>query len=191
MANVDRPNGFRPVKSLVGAPWTGLVREYDAGDRSADTTNNHGDLYIGDPVKLSSGAVLPANSGDTILGVVVGVGKTTNSFGVTRFFDPDNLGKRYLAYDESGVVAVVPAEGVLFEAQTATDLDLVAGSQADFSTDATEAHGDRTSGQSSAEIVTASNNDLEVVEDNTAPDNDTTLANARHYVQFLTTQHTL
>ena len=35
MANIDRPNGFKPAKSLVGSDWTTLVRPYEAGDRSA------------------------------------------------------------------------------------------------------------------------------------------------------------
>lgn len=191
MANVDRPNGFRPVKSLLGAPWTALIRKYEAADRSSDSTNNHGDIYIGTPVTLSSGKVTPADSGDTILGVAVGVGVDGTTFGETGYFDPNNLGKRYLAYDEDGVVAVVPAEGVLFEAQTASDLDLVAGSAADITMTAATAHGDRTTGYDSSELTTASNNDVEVVENRTSPDNDTTLANARHYVMFTSTQHAL
>ena len=191
MANIDRANGFRPVKSLVGGDWTTLVRPYTAADRSADTTNNHGDIYIGDPVKLVAGEVLPANSGDTILGVAVGTGVQSSTFGVDSYFNPNDLSKRFLAYDDSGVVGVVPAEMVLFEAQTATDLDLVPGSLADISTDAAETHGDRVTGNSLAEIVTASNNDVKVVEDKTTPDNDTTLVNARHLVKFQTTENTL
>lgn len=189
MANPDRPNGFRPVKSLTGAPVNMMLRKYEAADRSSDTTNNHGDIYVGDPVAYSSGKVVPANSGDTILGVAVGVGKDASDHGDVGMFNPDNLEQRYLAYDEEGYVWVAPAEGMLFEAQTDSDLDLVPGSQADFSTDANESHGSRTTGLSSAEIITATNNDVEVVENQTSPDNDVTIANARHLVQFVSTQH--
>ena len=28
MANADRPNGFRPVKNLNGAPWNGQFNKY-------------------------------------------------------------------------------------------------------------------------------------------------------------------
>ena len=191
MANIDRANGFRPVKSLVGGDWTTLVRPYTAADRSADTTGNHGDIYIGTPVKLVAGLVLAANSGDTILGVAVGTGTQTSTFGVDGYFNPSDLGKRFLAYDDDGIVGVVPAEMVLFEAQTNDDLDLVAGSLADISVAAATAHGDRVTGNSTAEIVVASNNDVKVVEDKTTPDNDTTLENARHFVKFQTTENTL
>lgn len=193
MANIDRPNGFRPAKSLTGAPITGLLRKYTAGDGSADATNAHGDIYIGDPVKLVAGLVLPANSGDTILGVVVGVGKAS-TFGDSGPFNPSNLEERYIGYADTAAgdrdVWVCPAEGTLFEVQTATDIDLVAGSQADINSAAATAHGSQTTGVSNVELVVASNNDVEVVEDVTAPDNDTTLINARHFVQFLVTQHT-
>ena len=184
MANVDRPNGFRPAKSLIGAPWNSLVRRYEAADRSSDTTNNHGDIYVGDPVALSSGKVVPANSGGTIIGVAIAVGVAGSEHGEVGAFDPDNLGKRYLSHAESGYVWVVPKEYVLFEVQTAADLDLVAGSAADISTDANEAHGSRTTGLSSCELVTSVNADVTVVEDVTTPDNDVTLVNARHLVKF-------
>ena len=189
MANVDRPNGFRPSKTLSGAPISGMLRWYQAGDRSADTTNNHGDIYIGDPVKLVSGLVLPANSGDTILGVAVGIGVDNVDHGDVGAFDAANLEKRYLGLAESGYVLVAPADDMLFEVQTNADLDLVPGSNADISTDATEAHGSQTTGMSTAELVTNVNSDCEVVEQVTTPDNDVTLANARHLVQFVTRQH--
>jgi len=104
-------------------------------------------------------------------------------------FDAENLEKRYLSHAESGFVWVCPAEGVLFEVQTAADLDLVAGAPADISVDATEAHGSRTTGNSISELVVAVNNDVEVVENVESPDNDVTLTNARHIVTFATTQH--
>ena len=184
MANVDRPNGFRPAKTLSGSPWTGLLRRYEAADRSADTTNNHGDIYVGDPVALSSGKVVVADSGDTIIGVAVAVGKDASDHGEPGAFNPDNLEQRYLGLAEDGYVWVAPKEHILFEVQTAADLDLVAGSTADISTDATEAHGSRTTGLSSCELVTSSNADVTVVEDVTSPDNDVTLINARHLVKF-------
>lgn len=191
MANVDRPNGFRPSKTLIGAPWTGLVRQYEAADRSADLTNNHGDIYIGDPVKLVSGKVLPANSGDAVVGVVVAVGKTATTFGETGYFDPNDLGKRYLAATEAGFVGVVPAEGVIFEVQSASDLDLVLGSAADHTLAAATAHGSRVTGNSSVELAAAANNDVRVVEVVRTPNNDLTLANARYMVMFTDTTNTL
>lgn len=192
MANVDRPNGFRPGKSLIGAPWTAMVREYVAGDRSTDTTNNHGDIYIGDPVALNaSGQVVPADSNDTILGVAVAVGKDVTAFGQTGYFNSDDLSQRYLAYDADGIVGVVPAEACLFEIQSASDLDLVIGDNADITNAANTAHGDRTTGNSSCELTTAANNDVSVVEFVRSPDNDTTLTNARYLVKFETTTNAI
>lgn len=191
MANVDRPNGFRVAKSLIGAPWNSLIRFYDAGDRSADTTNNHGDIYIGDPVKLVSGKVLPANSGDTILGVAVAVGVDASDFGDAGYYDPNNLEKQYLAASETGVVGVIPAEAAIFEVQSSADLDLVIGGLSDVTSAAATAHGSRTTGRSSVELKAAVNNDVKVVEFVTTPDNDTALANARYLVKFQTTENTL
>lgn len=186
MANVSRSTGFRPVKSLLGSPWNGLIRYYTAGTRSSDTTNNHGDIYRGDPVKLSSGLVLPANSGDTILGVAVAAGTSTTTFGVAGYYNPNNLGQAYLGYSDTGVVGVVTCEGNLFEVEEASDLDLVIGSAADITNTAAIAHGSRTTGYSSCKITTASNNDVRVVEMVTSPDNDPTATAAKYIVRFRT-----
>ena len=192
MANADRANGFAFAKSLLGVAPNAMIRKYTAADRSADTTGNHGDIYIGDPVKLVAGLVLVANSGDTILGIAVGTGNDTGvQHGDVGYFNPTSLETRYLAAADDGIVAVMPAEGNLFEVQTATDLDLVAGSLADINTAAATAHGSQTTSRSNAELVVASNNDVKVVEDVTTPDNDTTLVNARHLVKFQTTENAL
>ena len=194
MANIDRPNGFKFAKSLTGQAPNAMIRKYTAADRSADTTNNHGDIYIGDAVKLVSGLVLAANSGDTILGVCVGIGKEgAIEHGSTGYFNADSLDTRFATLaDATGlIVAVMPAEGNIFEIQTASDLDLVVGVEADIHVDATEAHGSRTTGNSTTELVADSNSDVMVVENVTTPDNDTSLANARHLVKFVTTQNTL
>lgn len=191
MANVDRPNGFRPAKTMLGTPWSGKFDLYEAADRSADTTQNHGDIYIGDVVALSSGKVIPANTNSTMLGVVVAVGVDASIFGEGGYFDPNNLGKQYLAYDEAGYVGVVLCEGMLFEVQSASDLDLVIGSAADITGAASTAHGSRTTGRSSLELTTSTNADCKVVELVTSPDNDLSLANARYLVKFQDTVNAL
>jgi len=184
MANLNKPFGFKPVKSLYG-DFKGLIRKAPAGTRSSDTTNNHGDLYIGDPVKWSSGTLLPANSGDTVAGVVVGVGTLpTGSMGETGPFNPAKLEQTYLAYGDTGDVWYVPTDGVLFEIQSASDLDLALGAVADMSVDSGEAHGSRTTGLSSTQLVADANHDVTVVEHVTAEDNDKTLAYARYLVLF-------
>lgn len=190
MANVDRPNGFQFAKSLIGAPVTGLLRKIPAAARSGDTTGNHGDIYVGDPVKIVAGQAQVANSGDTIAGVCVGTGTTANlQFGKGGMFHPEKLEQRYLGLAEAGYVWIVPARDVLFEVQSATDLDLVIGSVADCNVAAATAHGSQTTGISTAELVTSVNADVTVVEIKDSPDNDPTLANARYFVKFNTIQN--
>jgi len=182
MANIDRPNGFKPVKSLIGADWTALIRRLPASDRSADTTGNHGDIYVGGPLKYSSGKVLSANSGDTIIGVCVGVG-TVPDHGDGIPATLSDLSQSYLPHtDTTGYVWFVPKEQMLFEIQTASDLDLAPGSTADITVTANTAHGSRTTGFSTCELTTSSNADVTVFEDDSRSNNDTSLTNARHLV---------
>jgi hypothetical protein len=132
-------------------------------------------------------------SGGTALGVVVGVGKDNsdtalNTDNTIRYYDPDNLSKRYLAHDEDGYVGVVPAEGVLFQVQSSAS-GLVQGAQADIAITGTAARGSRTTGNSRQEITTAVNNDVEVVELVNAPDNDPALTEADVLVKFNKVRH--
>lgn len=196
MANPDRANGFTPVKSLWGAPWTALIRRIQMADASADTSNNHGDIYIGDPIKYSSGKALAANSGDSILGVCVGVGRVVgDAQNESGMFDPADLERRYadhtLSDTDTIYIYFVPSEGVLFEVQSASDLgnDNPLDAEFDFSTDANESHGSRTTSLSSAELVGNANSDVVVVEIPEYPDNDITLTNARYWVRFRNTEH--
>lgn len=192
MANVDRPNGFGFAKSLIGAPVQGLLRRYTAADRSSDTTGSHGDIYVGDPVALdASGNVVVADSGDTVLGVCVGTGTNADiQFGQGGMYNPDTLTQRYLPLATDGQVWVLPAKDMLFEIQSASDLDLVVGADADHNVTAATAHGSQLTGISNAELVTSVNADVKVVEIKESPDNDPTLANARYFVMFNTIANT-
>ena len=183
MANVDRPNGFRPAKSLLDSGWVGLVRQYNTDAAKA------AGIGIGDAVILAAdGNVEIAATNGTILGVAVGFGiSSSQSFGETPYFDPDNLGKQHINAAEAGVVAVVPAEGVLFEVQSASDLDLAQGDAADILATAF----DTTTGRSAQEITTSVNADVTVVEFVKSPDNDLTLANARYLVKFNDTENSI
>jgi hypothetical protein len=196
MANPDRPRGFRPVKTESGGDYSGLIRAVysPASDRSSDTTNNHGDIYIGTPIGIStSGVVTPADSDEVVVGVAVGFGPASavnfggngSSTDAAPPFDPRDLTKRYLAHSEAGWVYYVPVKDVIFEVQSASDLDLKVGSLADSTMATDTAHGSRTTGFSSAELTTASDNDVKVVEIVSAPDNDPTLANCRYLVKFM------
>lgn len=176
MANVDRPNGFRPVKTLSGAPWSGLIRTIGVADGE--------DIFIGDIVNLESGLADPGATDDAaLLGVAVGFGKkNAMSAEVQGPFNADDLGKRF--YDDSEsthtdwVCYYVPVEDVIFEAQTATALTLVVGDTCDLA----DATGDETSGVSRQEITTSTNADFTVVELPKYVDNDHDLVWGRYWV---------
>lgn len=181
MANVSRIRGFVPSKSLIGAPWQSLVRQY-----SADASKSE-PIFIGDAVTLDTdGNVIQAISGGVILGVVVGIGTEDTTFGPNGYFNPDDLTQRSLPATTAGIVGVVPAEAATFNVfDNGVDLDLVQGDLADL----VPGTGSALTGNSAMALVVASNNDVKVVEANTAPDNDPTLADAQYIVKFVSTEH--
>jgi hypothetical protein len=181
MANPDRPSGFTPVKSLWGAPLQMMLR-------SVGCSAN--DMYRNDALSFSSGTANRAASAGLVFGVAVGFGRDSGLHAEKAgMFEPQNLENRW--FDTSAetntewLCYYIPAEGVIFEAQSASDLDLTVGVAADFTTTA----GNATSGISGMELTTASNDDVAVVEIPAYPDNDSTLANTRYWVIFDTTAY--
>lgn len=180
MANVDRPNGFRPVGTLSGRTWEGTVRAIGVADGE--------DIFIGDAINLESGLADPGASNDAdFLGVAVGFGKfEKDGLTPTGPFNPANLNSDGIYYDDSAsthtewCVFYVPAEDGIFEVQTATALTLVVGDTADLS----DAAGDADTGQSAQEITTSSAADFTVVGKVLRPDNEEELVNGRYLVMF-------
>lgn len=180
MANVDRPNGFRFVKTLTGTPVSAMIRQYNVDSSNASA------IFIGDAVTLDAdGNVSKSATNASFLGVVVGVGVDNITHGPTGYYNAANLNQRYIPASTAGVVAVIPVEGNLFEIQSASDLDLAIGAPADI----VPGTGNTTTGLSTTELTTSTNADVIVVEYNTSPDNDTTLANARYIVAFNDVEH--
>jgi uncharacterized protein with ACT and thioredoxin-like domain len=178
MANVDRPNGFYPVRTLSGAPMTSLIRAVGVADSA--------DIFVGDPVTLTSGLAAPSATNDSaILGIAVGFGKFDKD-GKTPLgpYNPGNLMKRF--YDDSEsthtewVCYYVPADDLVFEAQTATALTKVVGDTIYILYTA----GSQTTGISACEITTNSNADVTVIQIPLYPDNDHTLVWGRYHVMF-------
>lgn len=113
MANVNRINGFRPVGTLSGAPWTARVqRMYHAAGSNLN-------LNVGDLVTLSGtadaqgvpGAVI-ATQGDAnpIAGVIVGIEPST----------VENLRYNYMPAATNGYVLVCTDPNVILEAQASS-----------------------------------------------------------------------
>lgn len=186
MANADTPNGFRAVKTLSGAPLSGLVRSVGVQDGA--------DIFVGDVLSLSSGLAGAASSNDAVLGVAVGFGKVNGMSGEdgNAYGDPANLNTP-LFYDDSAnthtdwVVYYIPAEDAVFEAQTDAADTLVVGEAIDFVNNT----GSQTTGISGFELNggTATNSDCRVVEVPKYVDNDHTLVGGRYWVIFTDTVH--
>ena len=127
MANVNKPNGFKPVGTLSGSPWQGSVRQY-----SLDAT--HSAIAVGDLVQMTADGypdILAA--GETqMLGVVVGcldhvaadvLGKQGDSFLSTGAVTLDIPGKNQIAANTAGVILVATAPDIIMEAQEDGDTD--------------------------------------------------------------------
>lgn len=185
MANVSRIRGFVPSKSLIGAPWQSLVRQYNA------TAGRTSDLFIGDAVTLEAdGNVDQAISGGVILGVIVAIGSGQTQFDTATggYFNANDLGKRHLLAAEAGFVGVVPAEAALFSVyDNGVDLNLDRGDLADL----IPGTGSTVTGNSAMALVVASNNDVKVVEYITKPNNDRAELDAEYIVKFQDTTNTL
>ncbi len=181
MANVDRPNGFRPVKTRSGAPWTSMIRTVGVADGT--------DIFPGDAITLSSGLAAASTAhADNIVGVAVGFGKKNDmSLRAGGMFNPDALMTTY--YDDSAsthtdwVCYYVPAEDVLFEAQfdgTPTTPVVGQGYGLTYTT------GSTSTGRSQQEIDGDDTSDVDVVivEIPDYDDNDHTAAYGRVWVMF-------
>lgn len=104
MANIDRPNGLRPIRTLSGSPWSSSVMEFpvDSGNGTA--------IFIGDLVKLEDdGNVGPAGAGGAVLGVCVGV-KVDRAVVETEH-------PGYLPASTAGNVLIVVAKDCVYEVQ--------------------------------------------------------------------------
>jgi hypothetical protein len=164
---------------LTGAPVSSLTRAILPG---AD------DIFIGDPITIASGAATQMAVEGVCAGVCVGIG-TVDGEGNVFAYDPANLEKSF--FDTSADteadyrILYVPAEDVIFEAQSDGTTDLVVGEAQDIlATD-----GDQTSGRSKMEInddALTNDGDVTVVEIPTGPkyDNTASTANRRYWVKF-------
>ncbi len=182
MANVDKPNGFRPVKTFSGAPWTSMIRSVGVADGT--------DIFVGDALKLSSGLAAASTAhDDNIIGVAVGFGKKSPDGSVFSMVNPLNLNIDGRYYDDSAsthtewVCYYVPVDDVLFEAQfdgTPTTPVVGQGYGLIYTT------GSTTTGQSQQEIDGDDTTDIDVqiVEIPVRVDNDPTAAFGRVFVKF-------
>ena len=131
MASVSRINGFRPVKTITGAPYNGQANLYFVP--ASDSTV----IMVGDAVKLAGDArsatgaptVTRAGATDTPVGIVVGivftgVGDVTNVPPVTNLNTPvyraASTDRYLLVCDDPNVVYEVQYAGTSVAAATIT-----------------------------------------------------------------------
>ena len=182
MVNPNRPSGFRPVKTLTGAPWTSMARTVGVTAGA--------DIFIGDALSLVSNLAAVMTTADTtMLGVAVGFGKIDAASGeFASAYNPDNL--TTLHYDDGASTSTewrvwyVPFDEILFEVQSAADLDAAIGDIVDL--DVTQA-GNAVTGRSGQQIG-AGTTDFRIVEIPSFPNNDSTLTNTRYWVTQLKTK---
>lgn len=183
MANVDRPNGFRAVKTVSGGPVTGLIRTVGVTDS--------GDIFVGDAISITSGLATPLAVEGICAGVAVGFGKKNATLENGGPFNPDDLMTRY--YDDSAsthtdwVCYYVPAEDVIFEGQVDDTAEVgVVGEAYDIVATA----GSVVTGISAMEIngnALTNDGDVVVVEIPNIVGNDPELAFGRYWVKFVNT----
>jgi len=180
MANVNKPNGFRFVKTLDGSPVAAMLRS------AVPSTD---DIFIGSAIKIASGVATEAATGDQIAGVMVGLG-TVDGEGNLQAYDPADLGKNW--FDTSADVEAdyriiyVPAENALFEVQADASADLLVGGLWDFAVGAGSAVTGRSATVLDDNVTT--NDDLQIIEIPRGGAYDATAGEAykRYWVKFVT-----
>lgn len=174
MANVDRPNGFRPVRHANGSPYNGACERMIAQEN----------LFLGDLVEpVTTGIAIGdggyqevgrAETGDPIVGVVVG-------------WDPNpaDLGALYHASSATRFVYIARCDDLILEAQND---GAMTHEHVGFNADFVVAAGSTVTGLSNMEVnsateATTATLDLRIVGFVDRPGNETTAANAKMLVR--------
>ena len=142
MANIDRPNGFRPVGHLSGGGFTGRVRKY----YSVNDNLFLGDLVEKEATGTASGSGgypgvdrMDSGTADILVGCVVG-----------WEIDPDNLNAMHHAASTSLAVYINDDPMTIYEGQCDGTL---AAADIGLNADVTIASGSTTTGASNMEIA--------------------------------------
>jgi hypothetical protein len=182
MANIDRPNGFRPVGTLSGANWNGSFRKFYADEN----------LFMGDIVEKAATGIgnndgaypsvdrLDSATADIAVGVVVG-----------WEVNPDNLGNLYHASSGTYAVYVCVDPMVIFEGQGDGAGTILAALDVGLNTDVVIGAGSTTTGASNMEVdedttatVATAATPLHIVGIVDRPDNEIGVANQKILVRL-------
>lgn len=149
MANVNKVNGFRPVRYLNGAPWNGQFNKYVVA--AADGTA----LFVGDLVKLSTTGdsegyttVVQATATGAVIGVVVGFET-----------DPADLNTpQYRKASTRRIVYVADDPNLILEAQEDGDTDPLETADIGLNVDFVVGAGSTVTGASGMQIDSSTHN---------------------------------
>ena len=146
MANVDRPNGFRPVGTISGAPWQGAITKcYSDADN----------LFMGDVVIKNTAAQADPKSGGGYLAVDRATSTTaTIALGVVVGWEPNPtaLGNLYHTASTTYAVYVCTAPDAIYRVQGDGAGTLADATSVGLNTDLVIAAGSTTTGASNMEI---------------------------------------
>lgn len=153
MANIDRQNGFTPVRHLNGMPWNGKARMYyiPVGNAAA--------IFVGDAVASAGSAdatgkyasIAIAATTANVRGVVIG-------FSDQPFIslDTSNLYRNYCPASKEMYALVVDDPDVIFEVQEDNDTNDMDADMVGLSADFIVGTGSTTTGKSAMELDSSS-----------------------------------
>ena len=152
MANIDRPQGMKPVRYASGAPYNGAFNTYLV--QAADATA----IYIGDIVDLDGDA---GGAGESVYGIdVEGMASVTKAavagpiLGVVVGVSPnqDNLSQRYRVASTARLVRVADDPSLLFEVQEVSGGTALTSAAVGLNSNLVGTGGSTTTGVSAAEL---------------------------------------
>lgn len=186
MANVSRPNGFRPVGHMGGANWNGRVTKYwiPASDGTA--------MYVGDIVKLGGIAdaegrqgVIVSAAGNTPVGPVVWF--EPNPADLTQNYRPAS--QNITAQNAGRFVYVADSPDLVMEVEEDAVGGTITLTNSGLNADLLASAGSTTTGQSgfvldSSTAATTSTLVFRMLGWVKRPDNEVAVANAKMLVGF-------
>jgi hypothetical protein len=189
MANVDRPDGLRPVQ--FDPNKTMLCYVDDAG------TNG---LFIGDPVVFTGSTdgtlgvpeVGIASAGSTISGVIIGLARVGDGGANDPNKAPGVPNQIYLADNEDGFVTVLWDPDAIYEIQEDSDSSNIADTDISEACDLTFGAGNTTTGLSGCELDSSNagtGDNVILLSRVRRADNDHDAANCRFLVRI--NEHTM
>jgi hypothetical protein len=181
MANVDRPNGLRPVKHFTGAPYNGQANRYSALATDSSV------IMVGDIVQLDSTDSGNATAYPAVKRLAAGDSSSANAVGVVVGFtiDPTALNTpQYRAASTARTLLVADSPDIVFEINEDADGGALANTSLGLNAAVTTTAGSTTTGSSGMELdastaATEATLPLKIVGFSDREDNERGVANAK------------